>query len=116
MLNKEEINNIIKDIKVYIHDWLDNSTDEDGYEINPIDDYNMDFINNIENLIEYTKQLEQENNKQSKIIDKMALEIAFYDNYKTFCKKVYPNDSCIGNGIPCWDCVKQYFEKKVEES
>ena len=65
-------------------------------------------------FLQYITQLEQENNKQSKIIDKMALEIAFYDNYETFCKEVYPNNSCEGNGIPCWDCVKQYFEKKVE--
>ena len=61
------------------------------------------------------QELAKEIDKQSKIIDEMAMEIASYDNDETFCKEVYPNNSCEGNGIPCWDCVKQYFEKKVEE-
>ncbi len=66
-------------------------------------------------LEEYIDQLEQENNKLNKMNDEMAMEIASSDNYETFCKEVYPDNSCEGNGIPCWDCVKQYFEKKVEE-
>ena len=55
-------------------------------------EYKYTLTNNddkaIETLLQYIDQLEQE--------------------------KVYPNNSCEGNGIPCWDCVKQYFEKKVE--
>ena len=62
------------------------------------------------------KELKQENKKLNKMIDEMAMEIASYDNDETFCKEVYPNNSCEGNGIPCWDCIKQYFEKKVEEN
>ena len=83
----------------------------------------------IETLLHYIDQLEADNyelnnrlndyiendKKQNKIIDEMAIEIASSDNYDTFCKEVYPNNSCEDNGIPCWDCVKQYFEKKVEE-
>ena len=94
--------------------------------------YTKIFRDNIEILLQYiqeleisNKELDKENNRlekiefekdmKDKIIDEMAIEIASSDNYDTFCKEVYPNNSCEGNGIPCWDCVKQYFEKKVEE-
>ena len=69
MLSKEEIENMEKDIKIYIHDWMSESTDEDGYEKYPIDDYSMDFINNVDNLLQYIDQLEQENNKLNKMIE-----------------------------------------------
>ena len=61
------------------------------------------------------EKIEFERDKQNKIIDEMAVEIASYDNDETFCKEVYPNNSCEGNGISCWECIKQYFEKKVEK-
>ena len=94
--------------------------------------YTKIFRDNIEILLQYiqeleisNKELDKENNRlekiefekdmKDKIIDEMAIEIASSDNYDTFCKEVYPNNSCEVNGIPCWDCVKQYFEKKVEE-
>ena len=75
----------------------------------------IDIIREKVQLKEKNNQLEQENNRLNKMIDEMAMEIASCDNDETFCKKVYPDNSCEGNGIPCWDCVKQYFEKKVEE-
>ena len=79
---------------------------------------NKKDIEGWENVLDCAKfeinKREEENNKQSKIIDEMSMEIASYDNDETFCKEVYPNNSCEGNGIPCWDCIKQYFEKKVE--
>ena len=114
MLSKEEIEktkNILNNFKFLFSKNIKENTDTYiGKHHTKV------FRDNIETLLQYIDQLEQENNKLNKINNEMAMEIASYDNDETFCKEVYPNNSCEGNGIPCWDCIKQYFEKKVEEN
>ena len=67
----------------------------------------LDVVREKVQLKEKNKQLEQENNKQSKIIDEMANFIldANYEKNKNSNKDYY---------IKCVNEVKQYFEKKVE--
>ena len=63
-----------------------------------------------------TNQLEQENNKQSKIIDLMADIIKDCDiDYSYICKYRIVR-SCEKAPKGCKNCIKQYFEKKVEEN
>ena len=73
---------------------------------------------NIETLLQYIDQLEQENNKQNKIIDEMIKYIADVDT-DIFCDTdKYERDiedNVIGCDEDCEECVKYYFEKKVEE-
>ena len=60
-------------------------------------------INSLINILQYTEQLEQENNKLNKIIDEMAeyiVELIKFNNWEEL-REV--------------EEVKQYFEKKVEE-
>ena len=59
---------------------------------------------------EYEETIEN----KDKIIDAMAKYIACLDNDETICKKLYSGDLCEDKEIVCWECVKQYFEKKVE--
>ena len=69
------------------------------------------ILNNIsiETLLQYIDQLEQENNKLNKINDEMAKEIK-----KTDYSYYYCNSTKECTGEECKDCIKQYFEKKVE--
>ena len=60
-------------------------------------------------------ELQQENNKQSKIIDLMADIIKDCDiDYSYICKYRIVR-SCEKAPKGCKNCIKQYFEKKVEE-
>ena len=76
------------------------------------------FTDGIEILLEIIEKLEQENNKQSKMIGEMALVIASYDIDAEICKnQVTP--LCNKNSLEvtvdvCVKCLKQYFENKVE--
>lgn len=57
---------------------------------------------------------QKEIEKKDKINDEMAKYIACLDNEETICKKHYSGDLCEDKDIVCWECVKQYFENKVE--
>lgn len=72
-----------------------------------------------DDLDEYIKSIETALNhltKQDKMIELMAEHISFgKDIQKILCSpKVHGKDDCIG--ITCKRCIKQYFEKKAEES
>ena len=57
-------------------------------------------------------------NKQNKVIDEMANYIANWDVEEDICKKVEKPLCNNETSVPvsyCVECVKQYFEKKVEE-
>ena len=53
-------------------------------------------------------------NKANKMIDEMLEEYEYNArvNIKNFCDKEMRKDTCIQD---CKNCIKQYFEKKVEE-
>ncbi len=72
------------------------------------------FLPYISNILKYIDQLEQENNKQNKIIDEMTKVIIASGICDYFIKdncKHYAGE----NKKLCDECIKQYFEKKVEE-
>ena len=116
MLSKEEIEKAKR--------MLSNPKKEDLIEIirifkrNGIENYCIAKNESIETLLQYIIQLEQENNKQFKIIDEMAAYIAGLDIDEDICKKV---EKSLCNGktsapvSSCIECIRQYFEKKVEE-
>ena len=69
---------------------------------------------NIEILLQYIDQLEQENKKLNKMIDEMTKVIIASSICDYFIKdncKHYAGE----NKKLCDECIKQYFEKKVEE-
>ena len=116
MLSKEEIEKAKEFMKFYKNDCL-------NIEINNIENYETgndgEFIyKNIETLLQYTDQLEQENNKLNKINNEMVDCIWNYDicEYEitdyTYRKCEYISDD---EENPCKECIKQYFEKKVEK-
>ena len=67
----------------------------------------------IKTLLQYTDQLEQENKKQSKIIDEMAEYMSRIDMSEDICRNV--SEEYCKKYKDCKPCIKQYFEKKVEE-
>ena len=72
-----------------------------------------DFTDGIEILLEIIEKLEQENNKQNKIIDEMAKEL---EELKLWRFKREDGGELLGK-YRCYNKQdwKQYFEKKVEE-
>lgn len=59
-------------------------------------------------------KLQEENEKKDKIIDEMATYIATLDIEEDICEKT-KNEHCDKmNFGECEDCIKQYFERKVE--
>ena len=91
MLNKEEIEKAKDDLMFF------NEGDYITREMNK----------SVDILEEYIKELEQENNKLNKMTDEMINYIEEIDYTGSLCKM-----ECSGD---CKPCIKQYFEKKVEE-
>ncbi len=61
---------------------------------------------------------EQEKDKANKVIDEMASYISNLDVDEDICKKVKISPCADETSVPvsyCIECVKQYFENKVEE-
>ena len=105
MLSKEEI----EKAKEIMKHWVEYEKQNKG-KINKADE----LIEIQETLLQHIKQLEQENNKKSKIIDEMLDEYEYNArcNLKNFCDEEMRKNKCIQD---CRICIKQYFEKKVEE-
>ena len=61
MNNKTNIEEDIKKINDYIHDWQDNLTDEDGYSIETLDEDSEKFIKAIENILADRERVLEEN-------------------------------------------------------
>ena len=106
-MTKEE-EETIKNIKIYIHDWINESVDEDGYERYAIDAWDKEFINDIETVLSMLKEKDTELKKKDKIIDLMAKRIEWL---------------CKSNGILLdkehdenftQEDIKKYFERKVK--
>lgn len=113
---------VIKNIKIYIHDWINESIDEDGYERYAIEEYDKKFMNDIETVLSMLKEnsaeIEQKNTelaeKNAEIerlnrqIDLMAEEINETDRgYTDYCEMKI---ECDRN---CKDCIERYFERKA---
>ncbi len=90
-------------------------------------DYTVDeMAEAIETLLQYIDQLEQENNKLNKINNEMVGSFyklyqkipgtmhKFFENGKP-CEYGYDKETNECKEINCKPCIKQYFEKKVEE-
>ncbi len=90
MLSKEEIEKAKEKTKQWIYNM------RTGRRVNIIHKGDKDFCNDLETLLQYINQLEQENNKQNKIIDEI-LKAWKQDDNRSIKE------------------LKQYFEKKVEE-
>ncbi len=78
-----------------------------------------DFTDGIEILLEIIDQLEQENNKLNKIIDEMAkqldeLQYIAGPDKDCFIPREYSDINDCVRKTSCIECIKQYFEKKVE--
>lgn len=98
MLRKEEI----EKAKETMSHWVDYEK-QNKEKINKADE----LIGIQQTLLQYIDQLEQENNKQNKIIDKILSEYAT-------CK-ICLDYTCKKRDKNAKECIKQYFEKKVEE-
>ena len=125
MLSKEEIEKAKEKLSKFMNnemqrDKLERDCRCGGWKIGDVYKH-LELNPAIETLLQYINQLEQENNKQSKIIDEMAKEM--YSNISML------EMAKIGQAIDydprkmfagisdeeAIDCIKQYFEKKVEE-
>ena len=105
MLSKEEIEKAKEDLLEIKEDseWdLQHKSSRTDEEINLANKYSK----SIETLLQYIDQLEQENNKQSKMIDEMVEQLVGWAIFDGELQKpiiLYTEEQ-----------VKQYFEKKVE--
>ena len=110
---------VIKNIKTYIHDWVNESVDEDGYERYVIDEWDKEFMNDIETVLSMLKEKDTELKKKDKIIDLMAEEIKIpiieptiiIKNFDIKAENKFTNTT----RYMTKEEVKQYFESKVEE-
>ena len=59
---------VIKNIKTYIHDWVNESVDEDGYERYVIDEWDKEFMNDIETVLSMLKEKDKEIEKYKNMI------------------------------------------------
>ena len=83
---------------------------EHKYDVNMIDEVKGESVK----LYKEIRKLEQENNKQSKIIDEMAKEVnAKVLTKEKWCPLLRREKGCYDDDT-CLKCIKQYFEKKVE--
>lgn len=79
-------------------------------------DKEIERLRYIKKSFDYVVQKETE--KKDKIIDLMA---AFIDEISEYYTKIegknndFCDEKCIDKNIDCRDCIKQYFERKVEE-
>ena len=62
----KEQQEIIENIKTYIHDWVSESVDEDGYERYAIDEWDKEFINAVETVLSMLKEKDNIINKVEK--------------------------------------------------
>ena len=75
------------------------------------------LLENNRKIKEYIGQLEQENNKQNKIIDEMAEYLAIIRDCPNEDKgaNLDCENRCSNDDSLYAECWKQYFEKKVDE-
>ena len=116
MLNKEEIEKAKENVKNSYVMATKHCLDDENKQLKESIETLLQYIDQLElekdtlRFIQWCdtdriNQLEQENNKQNKIIDEMAKVICMldtFDNYDTWNNDISE--------------VKQYFEKKVNES
>ena len=74
MTKKQE--EIIKEIKIYIHDYTMESFDDDGYTRYEISEEEQEFFNNIETALNMLKEKDTEIEKKDRQIDLMAEQLA----------------------------------------
>ena len=72
----------IENIKIYIHDWINESVDEDGYERYAIEEYDKEFMNDIETVLNMLKEKDKKIESLEKTLDKRFI-------YVTGARKVY---------------------------
>lgn len=89
---------------------LESATNIFNYVVTYEKDYLIESIKVVLNLIQ---KLQEENKKKDKIIDLMAEEL---ENQFLHCEPCWlDNEVKCKNYSNCIDCIKQYFEEKVEE-
>ena len=110
----KEQEEIIKEIKIYIHDYTMESFDDDGYTRYEISEEEQEFFNNIdtvlsmliETVLSMLKEKDKEIEKKDKIIDLMS-------------KWLYEDDTSFGydklKDVNTSEKIKQYFERKVKD-
>ena len=88
--------------------------DEKGYRATG-EVFNTDF-EVIETVLNMLKEKDTEIQKKDKMIDLMAGYISDLDIDEDICKKQSDNNcDDINREVECKECIKQYFERKVED-
>lgn len=100
-MDKEQ-EEVIRDVKIYIHDIISESVDDDGYTRYQISEEEQEFFNDIKMLIDMIRQ-------KDKTINKMAIYIGgvSFDNIIERLK----DDDVAYYGIN--GAIKQYFKQKA---
>lgn len=117
----KEQSEVIKDIKKYIHDIISESVDEVGYKRYEISEEEQEFFNNIERLLNMLKEQDKEIEKKEKMIDllldfiyKMSIIRPGTIMYDLKGDGFDTNKCGYCKDKSCKDCIKQYFERKLE--
>ena len=117
----KEQSEVIKDIKIYIHDIISESVDEVGYKRYEISEEEQEFFNNIERLLNMLKEQDKEIEKKEKMIDllldfiyKMSIIRPGTITYDLKGDGFDTNKCGYCKDKSCKDCIKQYFERKLE--
>lgn len=118
----KEQSEVIKDIKIYIHDIISESVDEVGYKRYEISEEEQEFFNNIERLLNMLKEQDKEIEKKEKMIDllldfiyKMSIIRPGTIMYDLKGDGFDTNKCGYCKDKSCKDCIKQYFERKAKD-
>ena len=127
----------IKNIKIYIHDRINESVDEDGYERYAIDEWDKEFINAIETVLSMLKEKDKEIEEYKRMIAAGIINTAKDELVQQKNKEIEKKDKQINfmanfindntpytkdtkeleneEGIRTAEFTTKYFERKSEE-
>jgi len=106
----------INNLKQYIKD--DKTCNSERKDLKDFDKFYINHCIDIETVLELIKSQQKQIDKQSEIIDDMAECLAYYTSTplreKYYCFKSMQCE-IVGGSKRCPDCIKEYFERKVED-
>ena len=106
----------IETIKIYLHDWRDSLTDEDGYGA-IVEEYDIEFMDAIDTVLslikeqdKYIKDANDITTEMSNDIKKLTSEIKKKDKQIDLMARAFKQDD-----VRTVEEIKQYFAGLVEK-
>lgn len=109
----------IKDVKIYIHDIISESVDEDGYTRYEISEEEQEFFNNIETLLnmltEKDVEIEKYKKKNKELSNQILILYKEQDNYNARIDKKNKEIKKKDEELEMYKDIKEIVNSKVTE-